>query len=91
MTGHLLAAWQHQPWIRLGATVVVVLALALMLHTVLRSLLWRASRGRPVALDMLQRARADALAGPVDRVGDHRARRPMHRRWAWPRRLRMCW
>jgi small-conductance mechanosensitive channel len=58
MSEHLLAAWQHQPWMRLGATVVVVLVLALILHTVLRSLLWRASRSRPVAVDMLQRARA---------------------------------
>jgi small-conductance mechanosensitive channel len=58
MTAHLLDLWNSQPWIRLGATVIVALLLAIGLHRLVRAVLWRVSRGHPMALDMLQRARA---------------------------------
>lgn len=58
MTDTLVEIWNHQPWVRLGITVVVALLLAIIVHRLVRSLLWRLSRNRPMAREMLQQARA---------------------------------
>ena len=58
MTDNLLHIWNGQPWIRLGITVAVALLLAIMAHRLVRSLLWRASDGHPMAREMLRQARA---------------------------------
>lgn len=58
MLANLLAIWKGQPWLRLGASVVVALLLALIVHRVVRVVLLRLARGHPMANKMLQRARA---------------------------------
>jgi hypothetical protein len=58
MTGNLLDIWKDQPWIRLGVTVAVALLLAIVVHRLVRALLWRVSDGHPMAREMLRRARA---------------------------------
>jgi small-conductance mechanosensitive channel len=58
MTDNLLDIWNHQPWMRLGVTVIVALLVAIVVHRLVRSLLWRASEGHPMAREMLRQARA---------------------------------
>jgi small-conductance mechanosensitive channel len=58
MTDTLLEIWNGQPWIRLGMTVAVALLVAIVVHRLVRALLWRFSDGHPMAREMLERARA---------------------------------
>jgi small-conductance mechanosensitive channel len=58
MTDSLLDIWNHQPWIRLGVTVIVALLVAIAVHRLARALLWRLSDGHPMAREMLTQARA---------------------------------
>jgi small-conductance mechanosensitive channel len=58
MTDNLLDIWNHQPWIRLGVTVIVALLIAIAVHRLARALLWRVSDGHPMAREMLRQARA---------------------------------
>ena len=58
MTESLLEIWNDQPWVRLGVTVVVALLVAIVVHRLVRALLWRMSDGHPMAREMLGQARA---------------------------------
>jgi small-conductance mechanosensitive channel len=58
MTANLWDIWNHQPWVRLGGTIIVALLVAIVLHRLARALLWRISQGHPMAREMLKRARA---------------------------------
>jgi small-conductance mechanosensitive channel len=58
MTESLLEIWNDQPWMRLGVTVVVALLVAIVVHRLVRALLWRMSDGHPMAREMLRQARA---------------------------------
>ncbi|HET6806962.1 MAG TPA: mechanosensitive ion channel family protein [Frateuria sp.] len=58
MTENLLEIWHDQPWIRLGVTVIVALLVAIVVHRLVRALLWRLSDGHPMAREMLRQARA---------------------------------
>ena len=58
MTENLLDIWNHQPWVRLGVTVIVALLVAIAVHRMARALLWRFSDGHPMAREMLKQARA---------------------------------
>jgi small-conductance mechanosensitive channel len=58
MTDDLWDIWNHQPWVRLGTTVIVALLVAIVVHRVVRALLWRISDGHPMAREMLRQARA---------------------------------
>ncbi|SEJ53318.1 Small-conductance mechanosensitive channel [Frateuria terrea] len=58
MADKLLGIWNHQPWTRLGVTVVVALLVAIVVHRLVRALLWRFSDGHPMAREMLRQARA---------------------------------
>ena len=58
MTENLLEIWNDQPWIRLGVTVIVALLVAIVVHRLVRALLWRLSDGHPMVREMLRQARA---------------------------------
>lgn len=58
MSAHLLDIWNDQPWIRLGVTAAIALLLAILVHRLVRALLWRLSENHPMAREMLRRARA---------------------------------
>jgi len=58
MSDDLLDIWSHQPWVRLGVTVIVALLVAIVVHRLVRALLWRVSDGHPMAREMLRQARA---------------------------------
>ncbi|MGN2253437.1 mechanosensitive ion channel family protein [Frateuria sp. GZRe12] len=58
MTENLLEIWNDQPWIRLGVTIIVALLVAIVVHRLVRALLWRFSDGHPMAREMLRQARA---------------------------------
>jgi small-conductance mechanosensitive channel len=58
MIDNLQEIWAGQPWVRLGVTVIVALLLAIVVHRMVRALLWRLSAGHPMAREMLKRARA---------------------------------
>jgi small-conductance mechanosensitive channel len=58
MTQNLLEIWNDRPWMRLGVTVVVALLVAIVVHRLVRALLWRMSDGHPMAREMLRQARA---------------------------------
>jgi small-conductance mechanosensitive channel len=58
MRDELLDIWTRQPWMRLGMTAVVALLIAIVVHRLVRALLWRVSEGHPMAREMLRQARA---------------------------------
>ena len=53
MTENLLEIWNHQPWVRLGVTVVVALLVAIVVHRLVRALLWRFSESPNLATKVL--------------------------------------